>query len=144
MRGCSFESVGLSSTLRLVDPVCFSNNHSKALQVTLGMCLVGALTWMRGLLVFFAQIVGAIIAAAITSCLFPGELNVQTTLGPGTSITQGLFIEMFLAAELIFTIFMLAAEKHRGTYLAPLGVGLSVFIIELTGKTARSRIVVVK
>ena len=28
---------------------------------------------------------------------------------------------------------MLAAEKHKGTYLAPVGIGLSLFIAELAG-----------
>lgn len=46
---------------------------------------------------------------------------------------QGLFIEMFLTAQLVFTIFMLAAEKHKGTFIAPVGIGLSLFIAELTG-----------
>ena len=76
---------------------------------------------------------GAITAAAVVSILFPGPLNVQTSLGGGTSVAQGLFIEMFLTTELVFTIFMLAAEKHKATYIAPVGIGLSLFIAELTG-----------
>ena len=40
---------------------------------------------------------------------------------------------MFLTAELIFTIFLLAAEKHRATFLAPIGIGLSLFIAHLAG-----------
>lgn len=40
---------------------------------------------------------------------------------------------MFLTAELVFTIFMLAAEKHKGTFLAPIGIGLALFIAELAG-----------
>lgn len=40
---------------------------------------------------------------------------------------------MFLTAQLVFTIFMLAAEKHRGTFIAPIGIGLSLFIAELMG-----------
>ncbi len=48
---------------------------------------------------------------------------------------QGLFIEMFLTFQLVFTIFMLAAEKHKSTFLAPVGIGLSLFIAELTGTT---------
>jgi len=40
---------------------------------------------------------------------------------------------MFLTAELIFTILMLAAEKHKGTFLAPIGIGLALFIAELAG-----------
>lgn len=60
-------------------------------------------------------------------------MNVNTTLGGGTTIVQGLFIEMFLTAELVFVIFMLAAEKHKATYLAPVGIGLALFVSELTG-----------
>lgn len=40
---------------------------------------------------------------------------------------------MFLTAELIFTILMLAAEKHKGTFLAPIGIGLALFVAELAG-----------
>lgn len=40
---------------------------------------------------------------------------------------------MFLTAQLVFTIFMLAAEKHRATFIAPVGIGLSLFIAELFG-----------
>ncbi|CAD6593082.1 MAG: hypothetical protein ASARMPREDX12_006692 [Alectoria sarmentosa] len=101
--------------------------------VTLGMCLVGALPYIRGVLLTVSQILGAISAAAVVSVLFPGPLDVRTALRIGTSITQGLFIEMFLTAQLVFTIFMLAAEKHKATFIAPVGIGLSLFIAELTG-----------
>lgn len=104
--------------------------------VTLGLCLVGALPYIRGILVFVAQLLGAIAAAAVVKALFPGPLNVQTSLSPGTSVTQGLFIEMLLTAQLVFTIFMLAAEKHKATFIAPVGIGLSLFIAELTGALA--------
>lgn len=40
---------------------------------------------------------------------------------------------MFLTAQLVLTIFMLAAEKHRATFIAPIGIGLSLFIAELMG-----------
>ncbi|KAK4964887.1 Aquaporin-1, partial [Elasticomyces elasticus] len=101
--------------------------------VTLGMCLIGAVKWVRGGLVFISQILGAMAAAGVVSALFPGAMNVSTTLGGGSSITRGLFIEMFLTAMLVFTIFMLAAEKHKGTFMAPIGIGLALFIAELTG-----------
>lgn len=101
--------------------------------VTLGLCLVGAVPYLRGLLIILSQLLGGIAAAGIVAVLFPGPLVVKTTLRPGTSITQGLFIEMFLTAQLVFTIFMLAAEKHKATFIAPIGIGLSLFIAELTG-----------
>jgi aquaporin related protein len=85
------------------------------------MCLIGALPWVRGILLFGTQILGGIVAAALVQCMFPGGLNVRTTLGGGTTVVQGLFIEMFLTSQLVFTIFMLAAEKHKGTFIAPVG-----------------------
>ena len=97
------------------------------------MCLVGAVPWIRGLIILVAQIIGGMAAAAAVSALYPGPLNVRTTLGAGTSKAQGLFIEMFLTTMLVFTIFMLAAEKHKGTFIAPVGIGLALFIAELGG-----------
>lgn len=71
----------------------------------------------------------------MVSALFPGALAVRTTLNANTSVVRGIFIEMLLTAELIFCIFMLAAEKHRATFLAPIGIGLALFIAELAGQT---------
>ena len=44
-----------------------------------------------------------------------------------------LFIEMFLTAELVLTVLFIAAEKSRATFLAPVAIGLSLFVAELTG-----------
>jgi len=63
--------------------------------------------------------------------MFPTPFNVQTTLGGGTSVAQGIFIEALCTAELVFTIIMLAKEKHRATFIAPVGIGLALFIGEL-------------
>ena len=101
--------------------------------MTLGLCLIGAVPFARGGLVFISQMLGAMAAAGVVTALFPGPLAVTTTLNGGTSKAQGVFIEMFLTAQLVFTIFMLAAEKHKGTFLAPVGIGLSLFIAELGG-----------
>ena len=90
--------------------------------VTLGMCLIGALTWVRGGLLFITQMISAMCSAAVVSALFPDDLTVQTTLAAGTNVAQGLFIEMFLTVQLVFTIFMLAAEKHKATFIAPVGM----------------------
>ena len=102
--------------------------------VTFGMVIVGAVPPIRGALVVVSQIIGGIAAAGIVSVMYPGQLNVRTSLGGGTSKAQGLFIEVFLTAELVFAIFMLAAEKHKGTFIAPIGIGLALFIAELAGK----------
>ena len=101
--------------------------------MTFGMMITGTLPWVRGLLLFPAQVLGGMVAAALVSCLFPGKLAVETTLTNGTSIVQGVFIEMFLTAELVITVLMLAAEKSKATFIAPVGIGLALFVSELTG-----------
>lgn len=101
--------------------------------MTLALSLIGAVGWVRAPIVIVAQILGATSAAAVVLALFPGKLQISTELGGGTSVVQGLWIEALLTAQLVLTIIMLAAEKHKGTYLAPIGIGLSLFISELTG-----------
>ncbi|GAA5821933.1 hypothetical protein JCM11251_004784 [Rhodosporidiobolus azoricus] len=101
--------------------------------VSLGMLLVGALTPIRAALLVVAQILGGIVGSAIIQALLPGTLNVRTTLSAGTSIARGLFIEMFLTSLLMITILLLAAEKHKATFLAPIGIGLALFVAELLG-----------
>jgi len=102
--------------------------------VTLGLCMAGALPWFRGLVLFPAQLLGGIVAAALVSCMFPGDIaKVNTRLSLGTTIAQGLFIEMFLTCELVLTVLMLAAEKSKDTFIAPIGIGLALFIAETAG-----------
>ncbi|RKF64372.1 Aquaporin-1 [Golovinomyces cichoracearum] len=101
--------------------------------VTLGMVLVGAIPIVRAIFLFVAQILGGIAASAMVLGMFPVPLSVRTSLGPGTSLVQGVFIEAVLTAELVFTIFMLAKEKHRATFLAPIGIGFALFIAHLVG-----------
>jgi hypothetical protein len=40
---------------------------------------------------------------------------------------------MFMTAQLVFVILMLAAEKSRDTFIAPVRIGLALFTAELTG-----------
>nr|ODN83871.1 hypothetical protein L203_05271 [Cryptococcus depauperatus CBS 7841] len=101
--------------------------------VSLGMVLAGCLTPLRGALLVFSQILGGMTGAAIINVLIPGKLNAGTSLGGGTSITQGLFLEVFLTLLLMLAIFFLAAEKHRATFVAPLGIGMALFIAEMVG-----------
>ncbi|CAG9942435.1 unnamed protein product [Clonostachys rosea f. rosea IK726] len=101
--------------------------------VTLGLLLVGAVSPIRALCIVPAQLVAGIAAAAVTDGLLPGPLGVANALSNGTSIVQGLFLEMFLTAQLVLTVYFLAVEKHRSTFLAPIGIGISVFIAHIAG-----------
>ncbi|KAI0491034.1 aquaporin-like protein [Xylaria cf. heliscus] len=101
--------------------------------VTIGLMAIGAVGLVRGVIVIISQLVGGIAAASLVSGLTPGGLYVSTTLSKNTSVVQGFFIELFLTAQLVFTILMLAVEKHRGTFMAPVGIGLSLFITQMMG-----------
>jgi aquaporin related protein len=79
------------------------------------------------------QLVAAICAAAVVDAIIPGPLTVGNALANGTNTAQGLFLEMFLTSQLVITVYFLAVEKHRATFLAPIGIGLSVFIAHIVG-----------
>lgn len=101
--------------------------------VTLAMLLVRAITPKRAVWLFTAQMLGSMLASVIVLYLLPQRFNVKTTLSNGTTLVQGIFIEAILTAQLVFTIFMLAMEKHRATFIAPVGIGLALFIAEMVG-----------
>jgi aquaporin related protein len=62
--------------------------------VTMGMMLVGATSYTRGALIIISQILAGITAAGVVSAMMPNVLAVKTELGGGTTVVQGLFIEV--------------------------------------------------
>lgn len=101
--------------------------------VAIAMFVTGGIGLLRLGLVIVAQLLGSIAASALVVGLLPGDGIAATTgLAADTSVVRGLFIELFMTAQLIFAIFMLAAEKHRATAVAPVCIGLALFIAELT------------
>ncbi|KAF1993947.1 aquaporin-like protein, partial [Amniculicola lignicola CBS 123094] len=101
--------------------------------VTFAMLLTRSMSPLRFFVNLVAQLSGSIFASFLVSVLFPTKLNVRTTLSADTSLVRGVFIEAILTAELVFTIFMLAKEKHKATFIAPVGIGLALFVAELVG-----------
>ncbi len=72
--------------------------------------------------------------------MFPVPIvEANSVLGGGTSIVQGLFMEMFFTALLGFTVFMLATEKSKDTFLAPIGIGLALFVAMIAGMFGTAR-----
>lgn len=69
----------------------------------------------------------------LLSVLLPGSLSVSTALAPEVSQVQGLVIETILTAQLTLTILLLAVEKHKSTFMAPLGIGVALFVGHLGG-----------
>ncbi|WWC68269.1 uncharacterized protein I206_102192 [Kwoniella pini CBS 10737] len=101
--------------------------------VTVAFVFTGLMHPLKGLAICVIQLLAGISAAGVVAVLTPGKLSADNTLGPNVSILQGLFMEMILTAELILTIFMLAVEKHRGTFIAPIGIGIALFMGHMVG-----------
>jgi aquaporin rerated protein, other eukaryote len=126
---------------RIVQPCCkfprqvtgFHPRTDYLFQVSLAMAAVKAITPTRAFILLISQLAGAMLASELVNVLFPTPFNVRTTLSGNTSLAQGVLIEAILTAELVFTIFMLAKEKHKATFMAPVGIGLALFVAELVG-----------
>lgn len=80
-----------------------------------------------------AQFLGGITAAGLASGVVPGKLQAENSLGPNVSRGQGFVMEALLTAMLMLTILMLAVEKHRASFLAPLPIGIALLLIHLIG-----------
>lgn len=89
---------------------------------------------MRLICVIPMQFAGGILAAGLVAAMFPGELQAASTLSSSTSPVQGFFIELTITAELVMTIIMLAVVKSRASFMAPLSIGLALFIGHMIGK----------
>lgn len=130
----SIESMKRSATTRAQSGISNSLTHSMtSLQISFGLWLAGAFNWVRLVCVIPAQLLGAITAAGVVSAMLPGQLQAENSLGTGISQGQGFVAEMILTSMLMGTILMLAVEKHRATFMAPLGIGLALLLIHLTG-----------
>ncbi|KDQ16132.1 hypothetical protein BOTBODRAFT_173408 [Botryobasidium botryosum FD-172 SS1] len=101
--------------------------------VSTALLLVGGIKWTRFVLYCIAQLAGAIVASALLSGLLPGSLAVGTAPAQGVSLVQAVWIEAFLTAALVLSVLMLAAEKHKSTAFAPIGIGLTLFACHLWG-----------
>ncbi|KAI7939917.1 hypothetical protein MJO28_013569 [Puccinia striiformis f. sp. tritici] len=95
--------------------------------VSFALLLVGVISPERFVFYVIAQFGGAIAASALLEALLPGPLAVSPALGAGTSGAQGVFIECFITCALILSVLFLAVEKHRATFLAPVGIGITLF-----------------
>ncbi|KAI9615173.1 hypothetical protein H4Q26_011714 [Puccinia striiformis f. sp. tritici PST-130] len=101
--------------------------------VSLALLLTGVITPTRFILYVGAQLSASLVASSILKKLLPGPMSVVPNLAVGTSIKQGLLIEAFITCALVLSVLFLAVEKHRATYLAPVGISITLFACHLFG-----------
>lgn len=96
--------------------------------VTLSLALARAISPLRAILLMPTQVVAGIAAAAAADAITPGPLLFANTLREDYSRTRGLFLEMFATAMLCMTVLFMAVEKARATFIAPMVIGIALFI----------------
>jgi aquaporin related protein len=58
-------------------------------------------------------------------------MSVVPNLAVGTSVAQGVLIEAFITCSLVLSVLFLAVEKHKATFLAPVGISITLFACHL-------------
>ncbi|KAJ4294420.1 Aquaporin-1 [Kalmusia sp. IMI 367209] len=96
--------------------------------VTTALWIVGLIRWNRALFSVVAQLFASVCASLVVSAIIPGPLPVATVLDPSASVARGLFLEVFLTAQLVLTILMLPSGGAK-----PLYIGMALFVAELAG-----------
>lgn len=94
----------------------------------MGLWIIGQIRWDRALYAIFAQLSASIASSFVVSALLPGPLPVTTGLDPSMTVTRGLFLEVFLTAQLVLTVLMLPGGGAK-----PLYVGMALFVAEIAG-----------
>ncbi|MBI4214040.1 MAG: aquaporin [Chloroflexi bacterium] len=102
--------------------------------VTIAAMVTGKIATQRGILYMVAQLAGAIVGSFLLAQVIPGGASTGLGahgLGAGVSVTMGLITEIVLTFALVFVIFMTALHPRGPGNVAPLAIGLTIFVIHL-------------
>lgn len=95
--------------------------------VSFALLLIGAISPLRFILYTMAQLSASIAACGFLEALIPGTLSINPTMRADISPARGVFIECSVTCCLVLSVLFLAVEKHRATFLAPVGIGITLF-----------------
>ncbi|KAI8060512.1 aquaporin-like protein [Gongronella butleri] len=102
--------------------------------VLLCLLITRQMSWMRGALIFIAEIVGAILGAYFANWTTANILQGVNALNPGFNYAQGFFAEMLLTFVLCAVVLFVIVENQEPLVkFAPIVVGLTVFMCHMIG-----------
>ncbi|KAI9139936.1 aquaporin-like protein [Paraphysoderma sedebokerense] len=103
--------------------------------ITLALLITFKITVFRAILYIIAQLGGAILGALFANLIFPNHSQYAglNQVSNGMSEVQALFLEALLTTVLVLVVFMLTVEKGKATFMAPLAIGFTVFMLHLVG-----------
>ena len=128
---------GMTITVLIAATSHISGGHINP-AVTFAAWLVGQMDTAKGVMYVIAQLAGAVVGAYLIVAVIPdaaeGNLGAHG-LGIGVSATGGLLAEIVLTFILVFVVFAVAIDPRGPQYLAPIAIGLAVFVDHLFGVT---------
>ncbi len=128
---------GMTITVLIAATSHISGGHINP-AVTFAVWLVGQMDTAKGVMYVIAQLAGAVVGAYLIVAVIPdaaeGNLGAHG-LGIGVSATGGLLAEIVLTFILVFVVFAVAIDPRGPQYLAPIAIGLAVFVDHLFGVT---------
>jgi len=101
--------------------------------VLLSLLLVGNVPWFRGLLLFIAQIVGAILGAYFSNWVTANDLLGYNQVAPGFNNAQALFAEALMTSCLCLVVLFIIVENNVLVTYSPFVVGLTIFMCHMIG-----------
>lgn len=128
--------IGLALALAVSATMGVSGGHLNP-AVTVGLFVANKIKGKEAILYIIAQVLGAMIGAALLFVLFPVSVGNAvywgtTTLGNGVTILQGIAVEAILTFFLVLAVFGTAVDE-RAPKIGGFGIGLTVMLDILVG-----------
>ncbi|CAO3616799.1 unnamed protein product [Cunninghamella blakesleeana] len=101
--------------------------------VVLGLFMTGAMSWLRAILIFLAEIVGAILGAYFSNFVTANKLQATNILADNFNYAQGFFAEMLLTMILVLVVLFVIVDGQFLASYAPFVVGTTIFILHVCG-----------
>ncbi|KAJ3048552.1 hypothetical protein HDU99_009136, partial [Rhizoclosmatium hyalinum] len=99
--------------------------------VNFGLFVAGVMDPITLVAYTISQSLGATLACAVVSQVFPGTFKGANQVFAPTTTAQAFFLEVVLTMGLVLTVLFLAVEKSKVAFWAPMMIGIYVFIAHL-------------
>ncbi|KAI8896073.1 aquaporin-like protein [Globomyces pollinis-pini] len=123
---------GLSLMVSIAMVAHISGGHLNP-AVTIALAAFGLVSIPRAAMYIVAQCIGATLGAVFTIMVTPGPLLGYNAVNPAVGQSGAIVAEILLTFVLVITVFMTAVEGKMNPGVAPMFIGLSVFVIHLAG-----------
>lgn len=125
---------GIAIALTVAIAAAYSGGHVNP-AVTLAFIVTGRLDFLAGVVYWIAQLLGATVGGFFLWAIWGTKWGLGTHALAGTTALGGVGIEASLTFLLVLTVFGTAVDPKGNKTIAPLFIGLSVFLGVLFGAT---------